>query len=94
MEQMPSRHRLEKKLSHEAATEVDIKGMAVALAFLLSIGLFAGGRDNPTASEDQRSSSASMQTAQPLTSKKTETLQHADDETDHSETSDTFIVFR
>lgn len=91
---MPSRHRLEKKLSNEADMEVDIKGMAVALAFLLSISLFAGGQDNPTVSEDRRSSSASVQIAQPLTNEKTDTLQHPNDETDHSETSDTFIVSR
>ena len=91
---MPSRHRLEKKLSHAVDKEVDIKGIAVALAFLLSISLFAGGRDSPTVSEDRRTSTASMQIAQPLTVEKTEAFQHSDDGTDRSDTSHTFNVSR
>jgi len=91
---MPSRHRIENKLSHVVDREVDIKGTAVALAFLVSIGVFAGGRDSRTVSEDQQTTSSSMQIAQPLTIEKTETLQHSDDEADRSEASRTFNVSR
>ena len=93
---MSSHHRLEKKLSPASDDrEVDIKGTAVALAFLLSIGVFAGGRDSRTASENQQTiSSSSMQIAQPLNIERTETLQHPDDEANRFEASRTFNVSR
>lgn len=93
-EQMSSRHRLKKNLFNEIDREIDIKGMAVAFAFLLSISLFAGGRDSGAVSQDRRSSSASMQIAQPLTIEKSEPFQHWNDEADRSEASRTFNVSR
>jgi hypothetical protein len=87
---MPSRHRLEKKLPHH----VDITGIAVALAFLVSVGLFAGGQDHHSVSEDRQSPSASLQTAPTVTMDKTETLQHPNDDPDLSDTSREFKVFR
>ena len=80
---MPSRHRLEKKLPHD----VDLTGIAVALAFLVCVGLFAGGRDNSGGEEDGQSPSVSMHIAPTVTMEKTETLQHPDDDPDLSETS-------
>ena len=80
---MPSRHRLEKKLAHE----VDILGIAVALAFLVSVSMFTGGQGDRSVSEDRQSSSASMQIAPTLTMEKTEVLQHPDDAPDLSDTS-------
>ena len=88
---MSTRHRAEKSLPHE----IDVKGIAVALAFLLGVGVFAVGRDNRPVSEDRRATSDSMQIAQPLIIiEKTETLQHSDDEADRSETSLTFTASR
>lgn len=91
---MPSRHRLQKDLPYE----IDIKGIAVALAFLLSVGVFAVGRDDRPVSEDRQASSASMQIAQPITIEKTvektDTLQHPDNEADRSDTSLTFTASR
>jgi hypothetical protein len=89
-EYMPLRHRLEKKLAHE----VDIKGIAVALAFLLSVSLLAGSRDNPSVNEDRHSPSVSMQIAPILTREETETLQPSDEEADLSDTSHKFSTFR
>lgn len=80
---MPSRHRLEKKLAHE----VDILGIAVALAFLVSISVFTGGQNDRSVSEDREPSSASMQIAPTLTMEKTEALRHLDDDPDPSDTS-------
>jgi hypothetical protein len=81
---MPSRHRLEKKLAHE----VDILGIAVALAFLVVISVFTGGEDDRSVSEDRQPSSASMQIAPALTMEKTEALQqHLDNDPDPSDTS-------
>ena len=82
-EHMPSPHRFEKKLPHE----VDIMGIAVALAFLVSVIVFTGGRNNRSVSEDRQSPSVSMQIAPTLTMEKTETLQHPDDDPDRSDTS-------
>ncbi len=87
---MSTRHRAEKSLPHE----IDVKGIAVTLAFLLSLGVFAVGRDDRPVSEDQRATSDSLQIAQPLIIEKTETLQHPDDEADRSETSLTFTASR
>lgn len=87
---MPPRHRLQKKLPHN----VDITGIAVALAFLVSVGLFAGSRDNHGVSEDQQSPSASQQTASTVTMDKTEALQHPNDDPDLSDTSREFKAFR
>lgn len=82
---MPSRGLREKTRSHE----VDIKGVAVALAFLLSISVFAGGRDDRSVNEDQPSPSVSMQISTPLSTDtgKTEALQTSDKEADFSDTS-------
>ena len=62
-------------------------GIAVALAFLVSVGLLAGGRDNRDASEDGQSSSFSMHIAPTLTKEKAETLQHPEEEADLSDLS-------
>lgn len=84
---MPSRHRLEKKLLEKRLPhDVDLTGIAVALAFLVCVGLFAGDRDN-SGSEDGQSPSVSMHIAPTVTMEKTETLQHPDDDPDLSETS-------
>ncbi|MDC8450611.1 MAG: hypothetical protein LV473_19975 [Nitrospira sp.] len=87
---MPSRHRLEKKLPHN----MDIMGIAVALAFLVSVGLFAGGQDNHSVSEDRQSPSASQQTAPTVPMDKTGTLQHPNDDPDLSDTSRELKAFR
>lgn len=87
---MPPRHRLEKKLPHE----VDIMGIAVALAFLVSVGLFAGGQDNRKVSEDRESPSVSMHIAPSLTMEKPETLEHPDDDPALSDTSRGLNAFR
>lgn len=80
---MPSRHRSEKKRAHE----VDVKGIAVALAILVSIGVLAGGRDDRRVGEDRQSPSVSMQLTPALTMENAEALQHPDEEADHSDTS-------
>ncbi|NGZ10774.1 MAG: hypothetical protein CV088_15535 [Nitrospira sp. LK70] len=90
---MSSRHRLEKKLSQEI-DEVDIKGIAVALAFLVIVGVFAGGRDSHSVSGDRQSLSASVQSAPAVTMEKTETLQQPDDDPDLSGTSHGLKTFR
>lgn len=87
---MSTRHRVEKSLPHK----IDVIGIAVALAFLVSVSLFAGGRDNRPVSENRPASSASMQIAKPLIIEKTETLQHPDDDADRSDTSLTFTASR
>ncbi|HWF60129.1 MAG TPA: hypothetical protein VN666_07445 [Nitrospira sp.] len=87
---MPSHHRLENKLHHD----IDITGIAVALAFLVSVAVFAGGHDNRSATKDGQSPSASMQIAPTLTMEKTETLQHPDDDPDLSDTSRGLTAFR
>lgn len=79
---MPSRHRLGTQLSNEV--DIDIKGIAVALAFLVAVSVFAGGEDNPTASEDRASPVASIQIAPALTIEETEAVRHPDDETELS----------
>ncbi len=79
---MPPRHRLEKELPHD----VDLTGIAIALAFLVCVGLLAGDRDNP-GSEDGQSPSVSMQIAPTLAMEKTETLQHPDGDPDLFDTS-------
>lgn len=55
---------------------IDIKGIAVALAFLVSVSVFAGGRDKPTVSEDRESPVASLQFAPAVTIEETEAVQH------------------
>ena len=87
---MPPRHRLEKKLPHE----IDIQGIAVALAFLVGIGVFALGRDDRRVSEDRRSPSVSMHIAPILTTEKTETLQQPDEDLALSDTSRRLNAFR
>lgn len=72
---MPSRQPLDKRLPRE----IDIKGIAVALAFLLIVTVFAAGRDNRSTSENRQSSSVSREIAPILTTKKTEELQPPDD---------------
>lgn len=76
---MPSCHRLGTTLSNEVG--IDIKGIAVALAFLVSVSVFAGGRDNPTASEDRESPVVSMHIVPALTIEETGTVRHPDDDT-------------
>ena len=80
---MPSHHRLEKKLPHE----VDITGIAVALAFLVIVGVFAGGQGNRTVSEDGQPPPVSMQVAPTLAIEETEALQQPEDKPDLSDTS-------
>jgi hypothetical protein len=80
---MPSRQRVEKTPPHK----VDVMGIAVALAFLVSVGVLAGGRDNPDMSEDGQSSSPSMHIPPALTMEKSEVLQHPNDEADLSDLS-------
>lgn len=87
---MPSRHRLEKKLPHD----IDITGITVALIFLVSVAVFAGGHDNRNTTEDGRSPSASMQIAPTVTMEKTESLQKPDDDPDLSDTSHGLNTFR
>ncbi len=82
-EHMPLRHWLEKKLAYE----IDIQGIAVALALLVSVSVFAGGSDNGRGGEDQQSPSVSMQLAPTLNTEETGTLQDPDDEADLSDTS-------
>lgn len=80
---MPSRQPLEKTHPHE----VDIMGIAVALAFLVSISVLAGGRDNRDVSEDGQPPSVSMQIAPTLTMKEPVTLPHSEEEADLSDLS-------
>ncbi len=75
-EHMPLRHWLEKKLAHE----IDIQGIAVALAFLVGVSVLGEGRDNGSVGENQQSPSVSMQLAPTLTME--ETLHDPDDEAD------------
>jgi hypothetical protein len=82
-ELMPLRQPLKKKHPHQ----VDIMGIAVALAFLVSISVSAGGRDNRNVSEDGQSPSVSMPIAPNLTMEESKTLQHADEEADLSDLS-------
>ena len=90
---MPSRHRLEKKLSQEVDA-VDIKGIAVALAFLIGVGVLAGDRDNRSVSEDRQAPSVSMETAPTVTMEKTETLPQSDGHSALSNSSPRLTVFR
>ena len=87
---MPSRHRLEKKLPHN----VDITGIAVALAFLMGVALVAGDENDHSVRQDRQSPSASQQTASTVTMDKTEALQHSNDDPDLSDTSREFKAFR
>ena len=80
---MPSRQPLENTPPHK----VDIMGIAVALAFLVSVGVLSGGRDNRDVIEDGQSSSLSMQIPPALTLEKSEALQHPDDEAEPSDLS-------
>ncbi|MDF0666937.1 MAG: hypothetical protein P0119_12805 [Nitrospira sp.] len=73
---------------------MDIKGIVVALAFLVIVGMFAGGRDAHSVSDDRQSLSASAQSAPTLTMEKPETLQQPDDDTDLSDTSHGLNTFR
>lgn len=75
---MSSRHQIDEKLP-QGGDELDIKGIAVALTFLVGVGVFAGDRDNHSVSEDRQSLSASAQIAPTSTLEKTETLQQPDD---------------
>lgn len=90
MEHIPSRHRSEKKHPHN----IDITGIAVALAFLVGIGLFAGDQNDHSVSEDRQSPSASLQTAPTVTMDKTESLQDPNNDPDLSDTSRELKVFR
>ncbi len=81
---MTRRHRLGKILSHKV--DIDIKGIAVALAFLVSVSVFAGNRDNPTASENRTPPVAAMQIAPTSTIEDAETIRRSDDETELSGT--------
>lgn len=65
---MPLRRRTEEKLPHK----LDIKGMAVAMAFLVAVSLFAGGRDAHTAGQN---GSASMPIAPTTSTEKTDPIQ-------------------
>jgi hypothetical protein len=87
---MPSRHRLEKKLPHN----VDITGIAVALAFLLGVGLVAGDEKDHMVNECGQSPSAALQTAPTVTMDKTESLQDPNNDPDLSDTSRELKVFR
>lgn len=87
---MPSRPRLEKKPPHT----IDITGIAVALAFLVGVGLFAGDQNDHSASEDRPSSTASLQIAPAVTMEKTESLQDPHDDSELSNTSGELKAFR
>lgn len=87
---MPSRPRLEKKPPHT----IDITGIAVALAFLVGVGLFAGEQNDHSASEDRPSSTASLQIAPAVTIEKTESLQDPNDDSELSNTSGELKAFR
>lgn len=89
-ELMPSRHRLEKKPPHN----IDIAGIAVALAFLVGVGLFAGDQNDHSASEGRPSSTASLQIAPALTMEKTQSLQDPNDDPELSDTSGELKAFR
>lgn len=65
---MPLRRRTEKKPPHK----FDIKGIAVAIAFLVTVSLFAGGRDAHTAGQNR---SASLQIAPTTSTEKTDPIQ-------------------
>jgi hypothetical protein len=69
-EYMPLRRRSEGK-----AHKLDIKGIAVAIAFLVTVSLFAGGRDAHTAGQNRQSSSISMQTDPTTSTEKTDSIQ-------------------
>lgn len=90
---MSSHHRLEKKLSQEVA-DVDVKGIAVAIAFLVGVGVFTGDRDNRSVSQDREAASVSMETAPAVTTEKTRTLQQPDGDSARSDTSRGLTVFR
>jgi len=80
---MPPRRQLDKKVPHE----LDIKGIAVALAFLLGVGVYAGSRDHRSGGEDQQFQSASMHIEPMSTRDKTKSVQYSDDQADLSDTS-------
>jgi hypothetical protein len=67
MKVMPLRHRTEERLPHK----LDIKGMAVAIAFLVTVSLFAGGRDAHTTGHR----SASVQIPPIMSTEKTDPIQ-------------------
>ncbi|OQW37561.1 MAG: hypothetical protein A4E19_12840 [Nitrospira sp. SG-bin1] len=73
-------HWFGKKLAHE----LDVKGSAVALAFLLSVSVFAGDRDHRSLDEERQTKSASGQIEPTVTRENTETSQQ--DKTTPSET--------
>jgi hypothetical protein len=67
---MPSRHRVKNMQPHE----LDFKGIIVAFAVLVSLGVFAGGRDQRPAHEDQQPLSASLHIEPTFAEEKTETV--------------------
>ena len=87
---MPSRHGVKKELPHE----LDLKGIAVALAFLLCVGGVAGSRDNRSASEDRQPLSASLHIEPTFVMEKSETVQNPNAEADLPDTSRTSNVSR
>lgn len=90
---MSSRHRLGKKPSQEVA-DMDVKGIAVAVAFLVGVGVFTGDRDNRSVNQDREATSASTETAPAVTMEKTRTLQETDGDSALSDTSRGLTVFR
>jgi hypothetical protein len=72
---MPSGQRVKNKLPHE----LDLTGIAVAFAFLVFVGVYAGGRDPHTAIEDQQPLSASLHTEPTFVSKNLETVPPSND---------------
>jgi hypothetical protein len=72
---MHSRHRSHKQVPDR----VDKKGIAVALAVLVGIGVLAGGRDN-SVEKDRQSHSASLQIDATSNTEKTGAAPHPDDD--------------
>lgn len=90
---MSSRHRSRKKPSQEVA-DVDVKGIAVAIAFLVGVGVFTGDRDHRSVGQDRQATSASTETAPAVTMERTRTLQQPDGDSAPSDTSRGLTVFR
>jgi len=81
---MQPHHWLQDRISHK----VDKIGIAVALAILIGIVLFAGSGVENSAGEGPRSQSAHMATEQMSNIEKTGALPHRDNETDHKRVTD------
>ncbi|UVT17735.1 MAG: hypothetical protein H8K04_09490 [Nitrospira sp.] len=81
---MQLHRRLQERISHT----VDTTGVAVALAILIGISLFAGGGGENSAGVGPPSPSAHMATEQMSNLGKAGVLPHRDNETDHKRVTD------